>query len=370
MHELKVRSSTRRRVLRATQALNWNKLFNSSKFAEDHFTIAEYANERQRSKPEFIDSDLYHAIRWLGSHHGSALLMRRAIPIPLFRPSSVEAEFVHHSYTRKVERMMKAYMGAAGFFPLPEYFEKRPEYIVHARGAEYLGDAFNDYRFKLPHAAATTYPHKPFGPGLFGDNRAERLDAISPDICAFLFLDVARDVIDPGPVVFCVDEIKSRLSNEYLDELLDKTYRIEPDPAVTRSSEMGFGGVSKINVIGHREDTNLDGPGRWYFRYIEGQTRDENGRQRALRALDIVLEEIRNDFVRPKIRLGDVLLVNNRRSATRWSRRANRRHVLLGWFRTGNVNSLRELCVGDRVVGRMSFFSPTEINQAEGASWP
>jgi hypothetical protein len=254
-------------------------------------------------------------------------------------------------YAKRAGLTVMAYLGAAGYRAISEYFDEKPHYWVHAKGMEIGGVAYSDCPHKLPHEVATIHPHKPFGPSLFGDN-ARKLDAISPDISAYVVMDKADNRSQIGPVLYCLDDVLAGLDQEAIKPLMDKTYRITPDVAVTRSSEVGFGGVTNISVIGRRgSETKPDG--RSYFRYVEQRTEDALGRKLPIQRLRVCLADIEKKRGRVDLERGDVLLINNRRTALRWSAKA----LEGGWLSAQET----DLGTGDRTILRMSFYSPNEI---------
>lgn len=325
----------------------------TSGYAEASPSIADIASAAQQGHGLKLRNTVLDAIKKVGGHSGKALVLANAALTPLWFQARSRRKLAENPATdplvRRAALNLMVTMGAAGFHPLPEYVAGKQIYWVHAKGRE-AGD-YLSCRHRLQHEVATLHPHKPYGPALFGSQKADRLDSVAPDIVAYLLIEKNDWVHELGPIVYGYDEICSKLTAEDISSLMETKHSISPDYAITQSSDNGFGGVSNINVIGRRDANESGDDGRTYFRFIIGRMNNMAGVQRHLQRLTIATEEITSADKCVELDRGDILLVNNRRAATKWVSQA------MYGFRRKN----KRIKDGHRVFIRMSFYSKAEI---------
>lgn len=305
-----------------------------------------------------IPQHVIDAIRHTGAHQGTAMVLKNAVSVPpehrRVSRSELREGAADNDYERRAALATMAYLGAAGFRPLPEYFDNVPEYWTRVIGVEIGPVSYPGCKHRLPKEVSTLHPHKPFGPSLFGMERAHKLDAISPDLLAFIVMDKADDRKDIGPLIYSIDEVLSKLEPHIKELLMHEHYKFDPDVFVTKNDKLRFGSIRHINIIGIR-GTDEEPDGRTYWRYLGGRvTDDEEHVMGPVKCLEAALLSLGDEKKCLDIDRGDILLVNNRRAATRWRGASPKK----GMFRGAGETRLQ---YGDRTINRMSFYSPEEI---------
>jgi|GEM_PF-2129042 len=199
---------------------------------------------------------------------------------------------------------------------------------------------------------ATVQPSRPFGVGLFGSKKGAGLDLISPDVVAFLIMNVKLGFRDCGPILYGVDALREELAKISPDQIaqLERTnYRISPDQGLTNSpnEDYGFGGAAKINILGMRKGLYP------YMRFVVGRTANILPTEHPIRNLETALRSMKDsvDGAGMHVQSGDILLVNNRRTATHWVKKSVKQ--VLPNIGKKTEQDLRDK---DRTVLRMKFY--------------
>lgn len=326
-------------------------------FAEGSDEIAAYG-EKQQSR-RLLSQQLVDQINWLGGHSGTSLVVRNLFDVPFWFDSEARRDIKSApesiSHARRAALTITMLLGAVGYRPIVEKWEEHPATLVLAKGREHDVTEYTLCRFKLPQEASTCHPNRPLGPSIFGHDKGGQLDTICPDIVAFIMIEKSDTRTNLGPYVFSVDQIEKELDDRTKSHLRETHYRIDPDPTLTRASDNGFGGVSKINVLGERGSAQKP-DGRKYMRFVLDRLKDEQGHDAPIVALRTAIEKLEKAQQNQPIDMsrGDVLLVNNRRVATRWTRIAYESKLL-------QSPQTVTLAGGDRTVLRMCFYSHKEI---------
>jgi hypothetical protein len=314
-----------------------------------------------------LGTKIIERLRHLGGHEGTTLLLRNALEMPFWwnkwergrlRQDPEGSYFAHDASHRLI-----LLMGAAGFRPLVERHDVTNDYFfVHAKGQEevQLNTGFRDTHFKLPSEPATIHPNKFIGPSL-GTRLGNRLDMVCPDVVAYILIEKRhRWLRDTGPRFFRIAEIENEIVNgsdhrETLKYLRERHFEIEPDFLEGQSHDLGLGGVSDVNVLGP-----LSGDEPKYMRFDCARLKHDEDEEHAgaiLLAFRNALQDIgRRQRIPMDWNRGDVLFVNNRRVATQWLPIRRERK----WFHH-ETHQRDPLMAGDRVVLRMSFYSPVKI---------
>ena len=225
-----------------------------SNLSEAEKSLSERFRQMQERGRGPISRSVLRAIQKVGSHEGATVTLKNAVSVPLrlrtARREKLRSAPDSDPYVRDAALTTMAYLGSAGFHALPEYFDGTPAYWAHVVGQEDDRQSYSSTQHRLSAEVSTLHPHKPFGPALFGNDRAQKLDAISPDIIAYIVADKVDSRTRIGPIIYVLEDILSNLDSEIVDLLKHKHFRIDPEVAVTGNNLMGFGGVAHINVIG------------------------------------------------------------------------------------------------------------------------
>ena len=335
--------------------------------------LAKKFSKKQRWFRERVQSE----ITKVAGVAGDALIIRNLLYLPRTEFLGVREDIranplaKHSAY--RVEHLLRFLLGSADLLALPEYYENGPVHVNDPIGEEWDAQ-YRTAKHKLSADAATVHPNRPFGVGLFGEEKGGRLDTVSPDVVAYIMIDKVNLIEDAGPILIHIDDLTEQLravagTNDVVSELQRPEFRIEPDQGLTRSytQDYGFGGVEKINILGLKDGMHS------YMRFIAGRTSHiDTTKHWPTKTLDEALLacESRGRWANKRfpglqlginLRRGDVLLVNNRRVATRWKNKCARFESW--WSRNveGEPPAYSPLRPRNRSVLRMLFYLTRDI---------
>jgi hypothetical protein len=262
----------------------------------------------------------------------------------------------------EVKDMMKRLMfllAQAGYLPLVHsHSGAKPSYIFNAKGAEETRQPhLENYPHKLPLRPATIMPHCPYGHSFDGFVAGQRDGTVAPDIVAFIMMDASTSRRDLGPRLYYRTRLAAELGPDTTSNLAQQDFQITSTKPASDASYDAIDGIELFGVSG----TGIEFMKFDYARIEPSSRTPHADRARgALMKLRQALDD-RSDAHTVDLQPGDVLLVNNWRTATAWddegrshssSRRRRKREAVAG--------RVEHMHVGQRVVFQMNFYLPRE----------
>lgn len=327
-------------------------------------------------RKHLVPNQIREAIWQVGMHETpDAVLIHRGVRVPsVWRRLArlrLRKKLDDSRWAKRAMKQVISYLATAGqerksYVPLISCHHPDPQYIFHVKGVEcWINSEDTHYPHKLPDQPSTLYPMLPYGPALFGEERAQFAGSLSPDLVVFICLDKFRRgkfLKKIGPRLYSINQIKDELSTHVFDGLRERAYKIDPDPNLgvwpissknrPDPADNPFGGVGPINLLG-RENRKL------YMRFHIKRAAGFVGQMGGIDGIGFIADlrlalqrmKSKPECGRLDLQRGDILIVNNRRVATEWEDRCE-----LSPF--GSKHDLKE---GDRTLFQMGFYYPGEI---------